>query len=93
MPLTQLEVSGYRSIRRLSLPLQQINVIVGANGSGKSNLYRALFLVCAAANGTLAKTIAEEGGLPSALWAGNRTKKEAAGVRIAVTSTKTQTTC
>ena len=84
MPITQLHVSGYRSIRRLTVPLKQINVLVGANGSGKSNLYRALFLVAAAANGSLARTIAEEGGLPSALWAGRRTKTEEAKIRIAV---------
>lgn len=84
MPLTRLEVSGYRSIRRLTMPLKQINVLVGANGCGKSNLYRSLYLVCAAANGTLARTIAEEGGLPSVLWAGKRTKKEDADVKIAV---------
>ncbi|MBY0548339.1 MAG: AAA family ATPase [Candidatus Obscuribacterales bacterium] len=84
MPLTQLQVSGYRSIRRLTLPLKRINVLVGANGSGKSNLYRSLYLVCAAANGTLARTIAAEGGLPSALWAGKRTKTEEPKIRITV---------
>ncbi len=45
MPLTQLDVQGYRSLRNVRLPLRQLNVITGPNGSGKSNLYRALWLI------------------------------------------------
>ncbi len=84
MALTELQVNGYRSVRRVRLTIKQINVLVGQNGCGKSNLYRALYLVCAAAEGTLARAIAEEGGLPSALWAGKRNIKEPHRIRIAV---------
>ncbi|MCP3104111.1 AAA family ATPase [Myxococcus sp. K15C18031901] len=84
MPLTRLHVSGYRSVRELSLELGPVNVIVGANGSGKSNLYRALSLLVAAAEGRLARTFAEEGGTPSALWAGPRKRQEAARVTVGV---------
>jgi predicted ATPase len=66
----ELEVEGYRSIRSLRLPMQCINVLVGPNGSGKTNLYRAMYLLWAAANGTLSRTLADEGGMPSVLWAG-----------------------
>jgi predicted ATPase len=38
MPVEALYVAGYRSIKQLYLPLQRINVITGANGSGKTNL-------------------------------------------------------
>ena len=70
MPLTQLHVSGYRSVRDLKLPLCPVNVITGANGTGKSNLYQALMLVTRAAQGQLARAVSEEGGTPSVLWAG-----------------------
>ncbi|MBV9033415.1 MAG: AAA family ATPase [Acidobacteriaceae bacterium] len=70
MPLTHLHVSGYRSVRDLNLPLGQVNVITGANGTGKSNLYGALMLVARAAEGQFARAIGEEGGIPSVLWAG-----------------------
>ena len=40
-----LAVSGYRSLRNLVLPLDRLNVVTGANGSGKSSLYRALRLL------------------------------------------------
>src|SRR5258708_665698 len=74
MSLNELSVTGYRSIRSLDLKLGKLNVVVGPNGCGKSILYRSLFLLAAAADGRLAKTLADEGGLVSALWAGERTK-------------------
>jgi predicted ATPase len=74
MPLQELWVEGYRSIRALRLSLALVTVVVGPNGSGKTNLYRALRLLSAAAEGTLARSLAEEGGLPSVLWAGTRKK-------------------
>lgn len=44
--------------------------MTGANGSGKSNLYRGLRLLADAAHGNANRAIALEGGLPSVLWAG-----------------------
>ena len=70
MPVTRLHISGYRSLRDFSMPMQQVNIITGANGTGKSNLYQALMLVARAAHGQFARAIAEEGGTPSILWAG-----------------------
>ena len=68
--LKQIHVSGYRSVRDLSLPLQPINVLTGPNGCGKSNLYNSLVLLGRAVQGQLARAIAEEGGTPSLFWAG-----------------------
>lgn len=69
-----MHVSGYRSIRDVWLKLRRVNVLVGPNGCGKSNLYRALYLISAAANGQFARLLADEGGMPSVLWAGDRGK-------------------
>lgn len=68
--LHTLAVTNYRSLRELVLPLDQLNLITGANGSGKSNLYRGLRLLAATAQGSATATIAAEGGLESVLWAG-----------------------
>jgi predicted ATPase len=68
--ITRLAVSGYRSIRHLVLELDAINIVTGANGSGKTNLYRALRLLAETAQGRLVATLAREGGMSSALWAG-----------------------
>jgi len=43
--LTTLAVENYRSLRRLVMPLRGLNVVTGANGTGKSSLYRALRLL------------------------------------------------
>ncbi len=63
-------VSHYRSLRELKLCLAPLTVVTGANGSGKSNLYRALRLLQRAAEGTLAQALAMEGGIESVCWAG-----------------------
>jgi predicted ATPase len=72
VPVTELRVEGYRSIRDLSLSLKRANIIVGANGCGKSNLYNSMALIKAAAEGRLSRTVADEGGMASVLWAGGR---------------------
>jgi len=71
--LSALAVSNYRSLRDFVVPLRRLNVVTGANGSGKSNLYRALRLLAETAQGRVIPTLAREGGLPSTLWAGPET--------------------
>jgi predicted ATPase len=68
--LTVLAVSNYRSLRGLIIPLHRLNVVSGANGSGKSSLYRALRLLADTAQGRVVPSLAREGGLQSTLWAG-----------------------
>ena len=68
--LTAIAVEGYRSLRTLILPLDQLTVVTGANGSGKSSLYRSLRLLAAASRDGAIAALAAEGGLPSTMWAG-----------------------
>ncbi|UBB24103.1 AAA family ATPase [Pseudoxanthomonas japonensis] len=68
--LRTLAIGNYRSLRELKMPLARLNLITGANGSGKSNLYRALRLLAETAQGGVVRALAREGGLPSVLWAG-----------------------
>lgn len=72
MTLSAIEITGYRSIRKIRFPVRQLTVLVGGNGVGKTNLYRSLELLQAAARGTLADEIAREGGLASIFWAGGK---------------------
>jgi predicted ATPase len=80
--LREIHVSGYRSVRELKLKLRQINVLTGPNASGKSNLYNSVFLLAKAAAGGFAQVIAEEGGMPSVLWAGARKARSLSSSRI-----------
>ena len=68
--LTTIAIENYRSLRDLRLTLGQLNVVTGANGTGKSSLYRALRLLADCASGRVISSLAREGGLESALWAG-----------------------
>lgn len=68
--LTRLAISGYRSIRDLVLAPGRLTVVTGANGAGKSSLYRALRLLADVAQGGIIQSLAREGGLNSTLWAG-----------------------
>lgn len=78
MPLIVCDVraAGYRSLRAIRFPAARLSVFLGANGAGKTNLYRALQLLQAAAAGTLSQELAAEGGMESALYAGKRKTRE-----------------
>ncbi|WP_374336841.1 AAA family ATPase [Leeia sp.] len=68
--LHTLAIANYRSLRKLHLPLQPLTLVTGANGSGKSSVYRALRLLADVAQGRIISSLAQEGGLSSTLWAG-----------------------
>lgn len=85
MPVRELHVKGYRSVRDVRLRLKRINVLVGPNGCGKSNLYRSMMLISAAATGRFASILANEGGMASVLWAGRHHKHEKPRLLLEVT--------
>src|SRR3954449_639354 len=70
--LSRCWVRNYRSLVDVTLDPAQLTVIVGENGTGKTNLYRALSLLSRGAGGGLARSLLEEGGMPSVLYAGRR---------------------
>jgi predicted ATPase len=71
--IATLAVENYRSLRRLIVTLGPLTVVTGANGTGKSSLYRALRLLADAARNGAVAALAREGGLQSTLWAGPET--------------------
>lgn len=73
MQLTACEITGYRSLRAVRLPLGSTSVLVGENGAGKTNLLRALELLQGAATGAICRMLADEGGMERVLWAGRST--------------------
>ena len=49
--LTSIGIQGFKSVHSQVLELGQVNVFIGANGSGKSNLLEAVGMLSAAADG------------------------------------------
>lgn len=84
MLLRSMFAENYRSLRSIRMDLAGVNLFIGENGVGKSNLYRALQLVQAAVRGTLAHEIAAEGGMASALWSGKRKSEKNFRIRFEV---------
>ena len=78
----EVHAAGYRSLRSIHFPFDRLTVFVGANGVGKTNLYRALQLIQASAAGTLSRELAAEGGMESALRAGKRSGGQQARITV-----------
>ncbi len=78
MFIHRLKVSGLLSFgpEGIDLPLQPINVLIGANGSGKSNLLDVLSLLKAAPR-RLTQPIDAKGGIKEWLWKGNGSDRRA----------------
>jgi predicted ATP-dependent endonuclease of OLD family len=40
--ITQVTITRFKTIKEITLPLQRINVLIGANNSGKSSILQAM---------------------------------------------------
>ncbi len=70
MKILSLEVQGYRSLKSLTWQPGDLNVLIGPNASGKSNVLRALEMLGTMAAGGLERHIQQEGGMDAVLWDG-----------------------
>ena len=70
---SELQVGGYRRLRQVELRLAPLNVLIGANGVGKSSVLDVVDLLAASAEGSLENTISEAGGISSLLTLDGRT--------------------
>jgi predicted ATPase len=82
MKIKQLDIEGFRSLRKVSWFPGDLNVIIGPNGTGKSNLLRFLELISISSQGRLGKHIQSLGGMDPIVWDG-----VAASIRFALEST------
>src|SRR3954471_3401725 len=70
MGIQEIEVKGFRSLRDVQWKPGRLNVLIGQNGSGKSNLLDALALLQEAALGKLSQGINRRGGMGPLPWDG-----------------------
>ncbi len=82
MKIIQLDIEGFRSLRKVSWLPGNLNVIIGPNGTGKSNLLRFMELISISAQGRLGKYIQSLGGMDPIVWDG-----VAASIRFTLEST------
>lgn len=70
--LEKLTIKGFKSIRDQTLELERLNVFIGGNGVGKSNLIGAFRFLHEVINQRLAKYVATRGGADSILHFGRK---------------------
>jgi predicted ATPase len=74
--ITRLVLRGYKSIAQCDIELGRINVLIGANGAGKSNFIGFFRLINRILNAQLQITVGETGGPDALLHHGRKTTED-----------------
>lgn len=72
MKLDRIKVKGFKSIREMNLELRPLNILIGANGAGKSNFIAVFKLLNQMMQGNLQVFVAQSGGADSLLYFGQK---------------------
>ena len=70
MRILELQIKGFRSFREATWRPGDLNVLIGPNASGKSNLIQVVEFIRAAASGRLRDFVDREGGMGRLVWDG-----------------------
>lgn len=74
--ITRIEISGYKSIKSLTLDLHPINILLGGNGVGKSNFISIFSLIRNIYNKNFQNYVQKKGGPDSLLHFGRKNTRE-----------------
>jgi predicted ATPase len=74
--LTRVEVHGFKSIKEMDLELYPLNVLIGANGAGKSNFISLFHLLNRIYENKLQLFVAQSGGPDPLLYFGQKVTQE-----------------
>jgi predicted ATPase len=75
--LDKLTIRGFKSIRELKdFELKSLNIFVGANGAGKSNLISFFRMLQSLIKGNIADYVRDSGGISDLLHNGRKTTKQ-----------------
>ena len=90
--LSKIKIESFKSLEKVELDLGRINVFIGANGSGKSNLLEAIGVLGAAANGRVDdEALLRRGvrpGLPALYKASFRGSRQPSEIRFEASNQK-----
>src|SRR5437764_4556075 len=68
MRIKQLKIEGFRSLKNVTWEPGDLNILIGPNGTGKSNLLLFLELMAVTVKGDLSKYIQSQGGIDNIVW-------------------------
>lgn len=71
--LRRMEISGFKSLRHLDLRPGSVTVLIGSNGSGKSNIVSAFEMLAHMRSSTLSRYLLEHGPASTLLHYGSKT--------------------
>lgn len=74
--LKEIKLSGFKSIREMKVRLKKINVLIGANGAGKSNFIDFFRLLISLSNNRLQFYLRQNGGANALLHYGTKKTQE-----------------
>ncbi len=77
-----LSVAGFRRLKSVEIELRPLNVLIGANGVGKSSVLNIFDTLAASANAQLESTITGMGGMESILTADGATNQLSIGLLL-----------
>ncbi|MCI0395619.1 MAG: AAA family ATPase [Chloroflexi bacterium] len=70
--LDRIEIAGFKSIKEMDIELRPLNILVGANGAGKSNFISVFNLVSQIVARRLQSFVAQSGGANALLHYGSK---------------------
>lgn len=74
--LNQIKLEGYKSIKKVDLKLNTLNIIIGSNGVGKSNFISFFKFMNNILEKALPTYVSQQGGANKILYFGKRTTNE-----------------
>lgn len=74
--IDHITIEGYKSIRKARIDIKPINILIGANGSGKSNLLSFFNFLRALYEQRFREYVALQGGEDKFLFCGKKTMPE-----------------
>ena len=74
-PISRLVLNGFKSIKNCDINLQNLNVLIGANGAGKSNFISFFHMIKNILDENLQMYISKQGGPDAVLHFGRKNKQ------------------